>query len=404
MSATADLVRSIEGQVKTATDAIDRDRAEWNATRASEREERERLETRLKGLEDLTVQIQENLEEKRRTMLPGSEPGARASDRFSLARACIAINNRDWSGAELEKEVFDNMKAKAMSSGVDSAGGFIVPDEAIPQVIEALKAQIVALQLGARELPATGSPIMIPRISTSVSANWMTGENTTITASDLGLEQIEMSPKSLAARVILANQLLEMSRPAADSVVEEDLVSQLAIGMDKGVIEGTGQTGQPRGIIEDQNVLTEAISATITFTELQGFPDALAVANSLRGKLGWAMHPSMYTQLMQITSSGTDQTAAWTSTDIVRHIVTESAPTSILGYPFATTTSFTATTDADSIIFGNWDDVLIAIWGGLRLKASDTSDDAFSKDQTHIRGIMRADTALRHSNSFVIAT
>ena len=79
-------------------------------------------------------------------------------------------------------------------------------------------------------------------------------------------------------------------------------------------------------------------------------------------------------------------------------------PESILGYKYATTTAFTAATDANSMVFGNWDDILVAMWGGLRLKASDTSDDAFSKDQTHIRAIMRADTALRHPESFCIAS
>ena len=59
---------------------------------------------------------------------------------------------------------------------------------------------------------------------------------------------------------------------------------------------------------------------------------------------------------------------------------------------------------ANALLFGNWDDILVAMWGGLRLKASDTSDDAFSKDQTHIRALLRADTALRHPESFVRAS
>lgn len=396
---TADLIKGLEAQIAEFSSRIDAALGEWQS--ASD-EQRSAIEDRIKGLEDGIVELRSQIEEKSRESLPGCEPGADEGRSFSLARACRAIMTRDWDAAGFEKEVFDNMRQRAMSSGSDAAGGFIVPDEAIPQVIEKLKANVVAFQLGAREIPATGAPILIPRVGTSVTANWMTGENQTITASDLGLQQIELTPKSLAARTILSNQLMELSNPAADSIIEDDMASQLAIGLDKGILEGSGASGQPLGIINDANVLTEAISATITFTELVGFVDALAVANSLRGRLGWAMHPSTFTQLMLLKSE--NASAGTPSLDVGRHVVTESAPTSILGYPYATTTSFTTATGADCLVFGNWDDVLVAMWGGLRLRASDTSDDAFSKDQTHIRGIMRVDTALRHPESFCRAT
>ena len=347
------------------------------------------------------VKLTAELEEKKRLTLPGSEPNARTGEAFSMSRACAAISQKDWTNAGFEKEVFDNMRQRAMSSGNDSAGGFIVPDESIPQVIEALKAEVIAFQLGAREIPAVGSPLYIPRIGTSVTAQWMTGENQTITASDLALQQIQMSPKSLAARVILSNQLMELSQPTADSMIESDIVSQLAIGLDKGILEGTGATGQPLGVVTDPNVLTESISSGPTFEQLVGFIDALAQANALKGKLGWAMHPAIFTTLMKLKS--TNAAAGTPSLDVSRHIVTEKAPDSILGYSFATSTSFTASSGAGAMVFGNWEDVLVAMWGGLRLRASDLSDDAFSKDQTHIRAIMRADTALRHPESFCVS-
>lgn len=392
-------IKALEANVKTATDSIDATMAAWQTQNA---EERSATAESIRALEEVVLGLTTEIEEKRRLTLPGSEPGADGGQAFSLSKAAYGMAQKDWTNAGFEKEVMDQQRIRAMSSGVDSAGGFVVPDEAIPQVIEKLKAEVIAFQLGAREIPAVGAPIMIPRVGTSVTANWMTGENQTITASDLGLQQIELSPKTLAARVILSNQLLEMSAPSADSMVEADMVSQLALGLDSGILQGAGASGSPLGIINDASVLTEGISAVITFMELSGFPDALAVANSLRGSLGWAMHPSMFTQIMQMKSE--NLAAGTASLDVTRHAVTEGKPESILGYKYATTTAFTAATNANSMVFGNWDDILVAMWGGLRLKASDTSDDAFSKDQTHIRAIMRADTALRHPESFCIAS
>ena len=90
-------------------------------------------------------------------------------------------------------------------------------------------------------------------------------------------------------------------------------------------------------------------------------------------------------------------------TPISNQVVAEGAATSILGYPFYTSTSLTAPSGAtvtNSMCFGNWNDVMVARWGGLRLAASTDGDNAFSLDQTHIRATLRADVAVRHAASF----
>tara|TARA_R110000824_G_scaffold174733_1_gene352880 strand:- start:1231 stop:1404 length:174 start_codon:yes stop_codon:yes gene_type:complete len=54
--------------------------------------------------------------------------------------------------------------------------------------------------------------------------------------------------------------------------------------------------------------------------------------------------------------------------------------------------------------FGNWNDLMVARWGGLRLAASTDGDNAFSLDQTHIRATLRADVAVRQAKSFSYAS
>ncbi len=393
---TVELIKALEASVKSSVQQLDATINEW---READTTERSAIETRMKGLEDTIATLKTDIAEKQRLTLPGSEPSTRQNgERFSLARCAQAMSLRSWEGAGYEKSVIDEMKLRAMSAGTDSAGGFIVPDQAIPQLIEKLKAQAIALALGARELNATGSPIIIPRVKTSVTAGWMTGENTTINASDMVLGQMSLSPKTLASRVILSNQLLELSLPAADALIEDDMASQLGLGLDFGALMGTGFGGSPLGIINDPDVLTESItSAQIKYAELVGFQDALDTENALRGKLGFALHPAMFTQAMKIeTITG----AGGGTIEVVRKAIDSGGPQTLLGYPFKTTTAFTASTGAGSMVFGNWDDMIIALWGGLRLRSSDVSDDAFSKDQTHIRGIMRADIGRRHAESF----
>lgn len=334
--------------------------------------------------------------------LPGSEPNEAKGEKFSLSKAISAIANKNPEIAPYEMEIMREAKKqvqRAMGTETDAAGGFMVPEEAIPQVIERLKAETVAFQLGARSMPAMGSPIPIPRLATSATANWITGENTTIPAADQTLEQIQLVPKKLAARLVLSNELLEMATPAVDTFVEDDMVSELSIGLDTGAIQGTGASGQPRGIVNDPNVNTSpATDGQVTYAELVDFITALGTDNALRGQLGWAITPNIHGQLMTVPNAG--------SVDIERRVLGSGALDRILGYPFRMTTSLTGTggVGAGSIIFGNWNDLIIAQWGGIRLRSSDSSDDAFSKDQTHIRAIMRADVAVRHPESFCVAS
>jgi HK97 family phage major capsid protein len=391
-----------EAQLKSLGDTVQGHIEEW---RTEDGERRQELEQTIKSLENEIGQVKEQLAEERRAHLPGVEIAkGNERDAFSLSRACRALARKDFNDAPYEAEVFAEMKSKAMSQGTDTAGGYIVPEEAITQVIEKLKAQVVAYDLGARDMACNGVPVTIPKLSTAATGYWVS-ENATITSSDLGFEQINMTPKTVAGRVILSNLLLETSQPAADQIIEQDLAQQLGLAVDLGVLNGSsgGGAGEPVGIIQTSGVGTFSTSMTAsvapTLSELMDAMDDLSTANALRGKLGWAMHPLALSKCRQILENG-----GGTYIPVSPVNTTSSFTDSLFGYPVRTSTQLpTVAANSASIIFGNFDDVIIARWGGMRLLASDTSDDAFSKDQTHIRATMRVDVAVRHPESFTVS-
>ena len=395
--------KALEAQLKALGEGLEKTVETW---RTEDTADRSRLEGAIKALEDEIGVVKEQLTEQRSFSLPGVEVAKGGErDAFSMARACRALARKDFKDAPYEQEVFQNMAQKAMSQGTDTAGGYIVPEEAITQVIERLKANVIAYDLGARDMPATGVPVTIPKLTSSATGYWV-GENSTITASDLGFEQINMTPKTVAGRVILSNLLLETSTPAADQIIEQDLSQQLGLAIDLGVLNGSagGGAGEPIGIMQTTGVgnFTSAADADSppTVAELMGAISDLDNANALRGRLGWAIHPLMLSQIRQMTVDYTGSSVPLTSVSTA----TGFADT-LFGYPMRTSTQMgVPTTGAGSCLrsmcFGNWDDVMICRWGGMRLLASDSSDDAFSKDQTHIRATMRVDAALRHPESF----
>lgn len=400
--------QALEAQLKTLGDHLEGTLEKWRETDTADRDA---LNTTVKALEDEIGAVKEQLAEERRGYLPGVEAATPESGKegFSMARACRALARKDFSNAPYEQEVFQNMKEKAMSAGVDPSGGYIVPEEAISTVIEALKANVIAYDLGARDLAATGVPLTIPKLTTSATGYWVS-ENSTIQSSDLGFEQINMTPKTVAGRVILSNLLLETSTPTADSIIQQDLASQLGLALDAGILNGSsgGGAGEPVGIMQTAGISTFTSAADAdsppTVSELRDAITDLDTANALTGRLGWAIHPTMWAQCQMIQNEQTD--GAWLGVNNFN--VAAGGFDTLFGFPIRTSTQMTAPTTgtgncAQSMLFGNWDDVMVARWGGLRLLASDTSDDAFSKDQTHIRATMRCDVALRHPESFSVS-
>ncbi len=76
----------------------------------------------------------------------------------------------------------------------------------------------------------------------------------------------------------------------------------------------------------------------------------------------------------------------------------------VLGYPVATTSQMTqaAVGTAGSVLFGNFDDLLILGWGGIMLDASKDAGDSFAKNQTQIRALAYRDIMVRHAESFCL--
>jgi len=298
METPNNLEAAFERQLDSLGKALEGTIEQW---REAESVKREELSSQIKALETAIGEVKENLAEESRAHLHGIEVAKNGErDAFSLARACRAIARKDFCDAPYEQEVFAATKEKAMSSGVDPAGGYVVPEESLSQVIELLRARVVAYDLGARDLMATGIPLTIPRLTTGSVGYWVS-ENSAITASDLGFEQINMTPKTVAGRVILSNLLLETSTPTADQIIQEDLAAQLGVAMDVGILDGIGAAGQPTGIMNTAGIASVAmmdltpvaagIGAPPTIASMLEFVSDLDGANAPAGKRGWAIHP-----------------------------------------------------------------------------------------------------------------
>lgn len=111
---------------------------------------------------------------------------------------------------------------RAMSEGVNSAGGFLVPTEFETAVID-LREEYGVFRQNCRVVPMGSDSMTIPRRAGGVTAYWV-GENSQITESAKAWDQVQLSAKKLAALSRLSSELAE------DAVmnVADDLAQEMA--------------------------------------------------------------------------------------------------------------------------------------------------------------------------------
>lgn len=376
---------------------------------------------RVKLLEDQLVEVkakykelEESISANKWRSVPGVNEG-KDKDRFSLCKTINAIATKSWKDAEYEKEVIDSaMKLKDMSAGTDTAGGYLIPTQAIQSLIELLRPQLVLNQLGATMLTdLRGIPVEIPKHTGKSSTFWV-DENATIDSSDLTLGQVAMNPKGLGSIVKLSNRLLKLSDPSIEALVRQDMALSMAEALDLAGFRGTGVAGQPLGVANQVGIQTVDFAATTTaagylnnpgWEQLYDMEGKLADENALRGNVGLAFHPNFKRNLSKVRASA--HTALKYDGDFVLNPVSDEQLRQLIGYNFKTTTQIPLTLGSGNkteVYMGNWADLLIGQWAGMTLLASQEAGTAFATNQTWVRMITDVDIAVRHAKSFVLGT
>lgn len=387
------LLREISGGVQSLT----KESSEHRTAMQGVVERMGKLENRVGEIETKT--------KTRSASVPGCNEG-KDKGRFSFARAFLAISEKNEKLAPFECEVMrEGAKAKyagqrALSSDVDSAGGYVVPDQYMAELIELLRARTVIDKVGASRLSGlSGGSAMIPKQTGGATSYWV-AEAGTITESQQTVGLVEVKPRELAGLVKASARLLRLSNPGVEQMVREDLARVLALRLDLACLEGTGGL-QPLGIVNAPGINTISIDAVPDFDDLNDMLYQVELDNADMGSLAFVFHPRTLNTLRK-------------AKDANGQYYIEPNPSntpmkgSLLGFPYFTSTqvpiNLGGATDESRIFFGNWKDLLVAEWASLELAASDQTSDAFERRQVWLRAIMEVDVAVRHAESFCVCS
>ena len=330
------------------------------------------------GRENQGMIIPDDLLYARNIPLDAVAPGLRSNAAFMASLA--SVQQRDLT-----------------VGGIGTADNLVSTD--LVSYIDLLRARSVLRNMGARSLDGLTGDVAIPRL-TSGSAAYFIAENDDATESTPEFDQVALTPKTMAIHVDISRKTLIQSYRAADAIVMADMAIAAALKFDQVGIAGnpdaTATPNDPRGIL-----YTTGIGVANGVGLSRDLPidleTAVAVDNADMGSLGYITNPKVRGALKKTRNDSGSGTFVW-----------ETGSSELNGYNASVTTQVPSDLTAGSatglsaLIFGNFDDMILATWSGL-----DMIVDSYSLS---LKGAMRlvafqdVDVAIRHPESFSAAT
>lgn len=160
------------------------------------------------------------------------------ADELSYGRFVRGVVTGRWDGADAER--------RAMSEGVLSGGGYLVPVDLSTSIIDRARNMGAVYRAGAQTVPMLTEYLNIARLVADPVAAFR-AEGTAIPATDAAFDSVTLKAKSLAALTVISREALEDAHNL-NQVVTEATAAQVALAIDLAALYGSGVDPQPRGV------------------------------------------------------------------------------------------------------------------------------------------------------------
>jgi HK97 family phage major capsid protein/HK97 family phage prohead protease len=357
---------------------------------------------------------------------------------YSISAGIRAALNGDWSSREaglvreMSQEVqkqsgfsqsgkrgffvpFSALSKRAtyVTSGATTGGNLVATDLMADEFIEALRNNSVMLNLGVRTMTGLVGDVAIPRRSGVASTYYLSTETTAITQSESTFDQVQLQPKNLAALSKYSRQTLLQATPGIEDLVRRDLTDGINLGIDLGILNGSGSAGQPTGILNTSGIGSVALGTNggaITVNSLVDLEEQVLIDNGAvnRDAIAYVTNAKVLAELKKLRAGGSTTTdGAYLVNDQLDAIGRGGTPATVNGYPLYVTnqvpsnlTKGTSSGVCSAVLMGDFSQAMVGFYGnGIEIVVGEDSDD-FSKALTSVRAIVSYDVAVRHAESF----
>lgn len=337
---------------------------------------------------------------------------------FSILRAIRAVVAGNWAEAEFEKEASTavakkigrepssffvpldvsleqrsmNIERRGLEKLSNIAGGYLVDTDYLSNnFIELLRNKMLVKQMGARVMSGLHGDVAIPKQSGGANTFWVS-EGKSPQHSQPSFAQVTLSPKSVAAYTDFTRKLVLQSSPDIENLVRNDLATVIALEIDRAAINGNGQGAEPAGILKTKGISEVKFDDhhPINWGKIVDLESQIAAKNADIGNLGYLCNAAMRGVLKQKEKADHTAQFIWEGNGA------EPGFGYLNGYRVGTTNQM----PADTLLFGNFGDLIIGQWGVL-----DVLVDPYTLGTSggiRIRVMQDVDIAVRHSESFAV--
>ena len=319
-----------------------------------------------------------------------SERKAETFGHYVMATVLGRKSSQDWLSE-------NDVELRAMSEGVGSGGGFLVPTVLQPELIRLVESYGV-FRANARNVPLASDQTAWPKRNGGLTV-YVPGEGTAVSTSDVSFENVNLVPKKLATLTAVSTELDEDSVVAVGEIVGQEIAQAFALAEDQAGFLGdgtstywgfTGATQALRGVDATiGNVVGITVGAGNAYSELTDANFHTLMGNipnyaDIGGGLKYYMHRIVYYSVcvrLAMAAGGANATELLNLPGGVK---------SWHGYPVEFTQAMpsTAANSQLAIFFANLQQG--AYLGNRRQMQVDQSRDVyFANDQIGIRGTER---------------
>lgn len=314
-----------------------------------------------------------------------------------------ASQGADHGGVRIPFRILEGRDAevsrRTLGTTEAAGGAATVGTQIMPDIIDLLRNKARVLELGAKLYSGLQGIVQFNRKDAASTVSWMQeNPSADAAASEPQIGYVALKPKTLIGNVQIPRQLIVQSNIDMEADIRNDLGVGTGLAIDLGAIHGLGADNEPMGIWNAAGVLTEAQSGVPSKTTVTAMAGSLAAQNADIGSLAF-LTTSELASVLTITPKETGYPVyLWDGTF---------NDGTMIGFPAKATNQCSSAlgtgADEHAMIFGNWNDLIVGLWGNDLEIVVDVVTLA-ARGQIKLVSYAMADTAVRRGPSFCKGT
>jgi HK97 family phage major capsid protein len=299
----------------------------------------------------------------------------------------IAQVLRDMAGGgpprrRIPTSALSRHQRRDMTAADAANGGYLVSVSQGP--IEPLLRQYsIVAEGGVRLLSGLVGNLTIPKITAGAAVSWIPAEGDAVTATQPTLGQVALTPKYAGLLTYCSRQLLVQAQ--AEAIIESQIAGDIAAAVDVAVFQGTGNSGQPLGIVGTSGVYAQS-GTSLGHAGLQNMLEKAVTGGARYSRLRWYGHPDA------IEILATRERASGSG-----YCVEDGK---IAGRPVISTSAVPTKT----LVLGDPSLVLVAVFDGQGIGIERDDFSAFNTGLVGFRLLLAVDVAVMVPAAFSVAT